>query len=164
MIRCFIALGSNLNNPLAQVEQAITALSELPQSRLGKRSPWYQSAALGPGEQVDYINGAVELFTTLEPIALLNALQAIEHAQGRERKEHWGPRTLDLDLLLYGQQRIELPRLTVPHAELTVRNFVLQPLCDIDASLCLPDGSSVSQHLNNCPSNPLTCINPSQSN
>ncbi|HEY8386192.1 MAG TPA: 2-amino-4-hydroxy-6-hydroxymethyldihydropteridine diphosphokinase, partial [Porticoccaceae bacterium] len=131
----FIAIGSNLDNPRRQVADAVAALSGLQGSRLVALSPWYRSAAIGPGSQPDYLNGVARLTTRLSPRHLLAALQAIEHAQGRQRTEHWGPRTLDLDILLYGNEIIAEPDLIVPHPRLTQRNFVLYPLADLAPDL-----------------------------
>ncbi|HEB27945.1 MAG TPA: 2-amino-4-hydroxy-6-hydroxymethyldihydropteridine diphosphokinase [Porticoccus sp.] len=147
MVRCFIALGSNLEQPLEQVNRAIEALAKLPNSRLEATSPWYQSTAIGPGNQADYINGVAELCTTQKPLQLLSLLQQIENQQQRKRLQHWGPRTLDLDLLLYGDQVINEATLTVPHARMLERNFVLCPLHDIAPDLVLPGGIHLQQSL-----------------
>lgn len=147
----YIALGSNLDNPLQQVEQAIIELQQLPLCHVTATSPLYQTAPIGPTGQFDYINGVVALETDLEPLALLDALQAIENQHGRVRVERWGARTLDLDILLYGQETIDSPQLTIPHCGLTNRNFVLHPLADIADNLVLPNGTSLKQLLENCP-------------
>jgi 2-amino-4-hydroxy-6-hydroxymethyldihydropteridine diphosphokinase len=146
---CAVGLGSNLDDPQAQLTRAFTALGQLPNTHLVARSPLYQSAAVGP-TQPDYINACALLHTQLAPIALLDALQAIELAHKRERKVHWGPRTLDLDLLLYGEQAIQLPRLTVPHPYLCERNFVLYPLFDVWPEAKLPDGRTLASLLTHC--------------
>ncbi|MFV8819590.1 2-amino-4-hydroxy-6-hydroxymethyldihydropteridine diphosphokinase [Haliea sp. E17] len=152
MIPAYIALGSNLGNPLAQLQRAAGALDKLPGTRLAACSPLYRSAAVGPGEQPDYLNAVVRLDTDLQPLALLDALQAIEAAQGREREVRWGARTLDLDLLLYGAQRIDEPRLTVPHPRMTQRAFVLYPLAAVaGANLLLPNGEELGKLLATCP-------------
>lgn len=136
----YIGLGSNLDDPLRQVQTAIGELDKLVDTRVINYSPWYSSVAIGPGNQPDYVNGVVCLSTTLAPEALLDGLQSIESAHQRVRVEHWGPRTLDLDILLYGEQHIDTPRLRVPHPWLTRRNFVILPLADIAPDLVLPDG------------------------
>ena len=118
MALAYIGLGSNLEDPLAQVMRAFDELADLPQTTLLARSFVYASHAVGP-EQPDYTNAVVLLDTQLTPIALLDALQAIEQAHQRVRIQHWGPRTLDLDLLLYGDQTIDEERLKVPHPYLT---------------------------------------------
>jgi len=144
VIRCYIGLGSNLGDPSRQLDRAVAALAELPDSQLVATSPRYGSQAVGPGEQPDYVNAVAALDTLLAPLALLDALQAIEHRQGRVRTLRWGARTLDLDLLLYGEQVLDLPRLQVPHPRLTERSFVLCPLLDLAPDLCLPDGRALA--------------------
>jgi 2-amino-4-hydroxy-6-hydroxymethyldihydropteridine diphosphokinase len=142
-VRVYIGLGSNLASPLRQVRVAIAELAQLPQSRLCAISPLYRSRPLGPAGQPDYINAVAALETTLTPLELLDGLQAIEKRHGRKRGAvRWGPRTLDLDLLLYGDAVIDEPRLTVPHPEMAQRGFVLRPLADIAPLLRLPHGES----------------------
>lgn len=150
MALAYIGLGSNLEDPMDQVQRAFDELEALAGTRLLKRSPLYQSRAIGP-EQPDYINAVAHLETNLAPLELLDALQAIERTHQRVRLQHWGPRTLDLDLLLYDNETIQHPRLTVPHAYLTQRGFVLYPLADIDPNLHLPDGQSLQALLQQCP-------------
>lgn len=145
MVDCFIALGSNLDDPLQQVTAAVAAIGRLPQSTLRAVSPWYRSAAVGPGQQPDYINGALWLQTELQPLELLHALQAIEQAQGRRRDERWGARTLDLDMLLYGDLSVNSEELTLPHPRLTERQFVMLPLLSLAADCRLPDGRRVAE-------------------
>lgn len=154
----YIGLGSNLENPRAQVEQALVELATIPQSQLLSKSPFYRSAPVGPGDQPDYINAVALLKTSLSPLALLDALQAIEQRHQRVRIEHWGPRTLDLDILLLDQQTIDSERLKVPHPYLTQRNFVLYPLADITPDLRLPDGTSLQQLIAQCPRDGLAPI------
>lgn len=146
----YVGLGSNLESPRDQVTRAFTELAQLTDTRLLARSPLYQSRAIGP-EQPDYINAVALLETRLPPLALLDALQGIEHAHQRVRREHWGPRTLDLDLLLYGDACIQHPRLSVPHPYLRQRGFVLYPLADIAPHLLLPDGQSLQALIRQCP-------------
>ena len=146
MTWAYIGLGSNLEGPRDQLAAAVAELHQIPQTQVTGLSQFYQSKAVGP-EQPDYINAVAHIETQLEPLALLDALQAIEQAHHRVRKEHWGPRTLDLDLLLFEHQLINHPRLTVPHPFLTQRNFVLLPLADIDAGLQLPNGESIQHYL-----------------
>lgn len=156
----YIGLGSNLANPAGQLARAVTALADLPQSTLVAQSPFYASRPVGPQDQPDFVNGAVWLKTSLPPLALLDQLQAIEQAHGRERKQHWGPRTLDLDLLLYGNDVIEQERLTVPHRELANRDFALQPLLDLNPHLVLPDGRPLADLRRQCPDNHLRLLQP----
>lgn len=151
----YIGLGSNLENPRAQVEQAFFELSALASSKLLKRSPLYGSTAVGPGEQPDYVNAVALLETDLQPFELLDALQTIEHSHRRVRIEHWGPRTLDLDILLLDDRCIDSERLKVPHPYLTQRNFVLYPLADITPDLNLPNGESLQELISSCPQDGL---------
>lgn len=147
MTRAYIGLGSNLDRPLEQIEWALAALDQLPQSHLEAAAPLYRSRAVGPGEQPDYINTAARLRTHLPPHALLAELLALEKARGRRREERWGPRTLDLDILLYGSLCQNDPLLTLPHPRLAERNFVLLPLHDLDPDLILPDGATLVELL-----------------
>ncbi len=139
MITAYIGLGSNLDSPAEQVLQAFAELATLPETQLRAASSLYRSRPLGPGDQPWYINAAAALDTRLAPEALLDALQAIEAAHQRVREVRWGPRTLDLDLLLYGDQLIRSARLTVPHPEMCRRNFVLVPLLEIAPDLIHPE-------------------------
>jgi len=147
----YIGIGSNLDNPAAQVRRAVATLADTPGIRLLRHSPWYRTAPIGPPGQDDYINGVAELETALEPEMLLDALQAIEQQHGRVRLERWGSRTLDLDIVLYSDLEIHTPRLTVPHREMSRRGFVLQPLADLVPHLVLPDGRSLQTLLASCP-------------
>ena len=143
-----IGIGSNLANPLGQVQRAVMALRALPATTLLAVSPWYGSKPVGgPAEQPDYINGAATLRTRLGPLDLLDALQAIEQQQERERHTRWGARTLDLDLLLYGDHVLDSAQLVVPHPRLCDRHFVLQPLADIASDWRLPNGCTVASSL-----------------
>ena len=151
----YIGLGSNLDDPHKQVTQAFTELAEIPTTYLLKRSAIYRSQAVGPGNQPDYINAAALLKTELKPLALLDYLQAIEQAHNRVRIEHWGPRTLDLDILLLDNQIITSERLKVPHPYLALRSFVLYPLADIEPELKLPDGTSLRTLIAKCPQDGL---------
>jgi 2-amino-4-hydroxy-6-hydroxymethyldihydropteridine diphosphokinase len=157
----YIALGSNLGDPLAQLKAAVVALARLPRSRLARLSRVYRSAAVGPGIQPDYLNAAALLITALPPMPLLRALQAIETGQGRVRSGRWAARTLDLDLLLYGDLTIDTPELQIPHPRMARRNFVLYPLLDISGrNLQLPDGTDLGTLTLECPRGELeeTCL------
>lgn len=157
MTPAYLGLGSNLEQPARQLVRALAALAALPRSRLARVSAVYRSAAVGPGPQPDYLNAAARLDTALAPLALLERMQAIEQAQGRVRTVRWGPRTLDLDLLLYGDRHIETPRLQVPHPRLAERDFVLYPLAEIAGDgLRLPDGTDIATLLRRCPRGDLT--------
>ena len=158
-VRAYIGLGSNLLSPVRQVRRAIAELAQLPASRLVAVSPLYRSLPMGPAEQPDYINAVAVIDTRLTPLDLLDGLQAIENAHQRQRGAvRWGPRTLDLDLLLFAGERINNERLTVPHPGIVERNFVLQPLLDIDATLQLPNGETVQQLLNALPEDGLLLV------
>ena len=143
--KAYISLGSNLNNPLAQINRACKSLSKLRQVSRFICSPLYRSKAVGPGVQPDYINAVASLETTLSPFALLKMLHAIEDQQGRQRHTYWGARTLDLDLLLYGDICIDTDVLQLPHTFMYERNFVLFPLYDIAKDLVLPNGVPLSE-------------------
>jgi len=155
-VTAFIGLGSNLEDPEGQLRAALRELEGLPDTRLTAHSPLYRSAPVGPPGQPDYINAAAALATRLTPQALLAGLQAIERAHGRRRGGvRWGPRTLDLDLLLHGDQVLSTATLTLPHPRLTERAFVLRPLADIAPGLILPDGTTIETHLRRCPTGGL---------
>jgi len=139
MVFAYIGLGANLGQAQATLRQAADALAQTPGVESMELSPFYRSAPIdssGP----DYVNAVARIETTLAPLALLDALQAIENAHGRLRPYRNAPRTLDLDLLLYGSQAIDTPRLTVPHPRMHERAFVLKPLSDLAADLCLAQG------------------------
>ncbi|MDB5767091.1 MAG: folK [Collimonas fungivorans] len=140
----YIGLGANLGDARASVEQAIARLRQLPGAALLSHSALYRSAPFDAGGD-DYINAVAALSTTLEPLPLLRALQAIEQEFGRERPYFHAPRTLDLDILLYGDQVIATPALTVPHPGLTQRAFALLPLLDIAPSILIPNAGPARQ-------------------
>jgi 2-amino-4-hydroxy-6-hydroxymethyldihydropteridine diphosphokinase len=142
----YIGVGSNLDDPRAQLLTAFGKLAQIPSTRVLLTSPIYRSRPFGPVSQPDFANAVVGVLTQLEPLVLLSALQAIESAQGRPReRERWGPRVIDLDLLVYGQQRRADPDLTVPHPGIVERNFVLYPLADIAPDLEIPGLGRVTE-------------------
>ncbi|HLR16539.1 MAG TPA: 2-amino-4-hydroxy-6-hydroxymethyldihydropteridine diphosphokinase [Alcanivoracaceae bacterium] len=143
----YIGLGSNLDNPAEQVLNAVQQLHQLPHSQILKCSSLYSSAPIGPQDQPSFINAVALLQTELPPIALLDALQALELQAGRIRTRHWGERTLDLDILLYGQEDIEHERLLVPHPHMHARRFVLLPLLEIAPNASLPHGEALKTYL-----------------
>lgn len=143
----YIALGANLGNPAATVRAAFAALANLPESRVVRTSSLYRTAPVGITEQPEFVNAVAELATTLAPEALLNALLEVEQRFGRVRAEKNGPRTLDLDVLLYDQRLVDLPHLTLPHPRLHLRAFVLYPLAEIAPGLRLPGRGSVDAWL-----------------
>ena len=149
-VKCFIGLGSNLENPVTQVATALVELTTLPQCRNLTHSSLYRSDPVGPPGQPDYINAVACLETSLPPLELLDQLQALEQQHERVRIQHWGPRTLDLDLLLYGNQQINCERLTVPHTYLNERNFVLYPLAEIAPEQCIPGQENLQKLLKSC--------------
>jgi 2-amino-4-hydroxy-6-hydroxymethyldihydropteridine diphosphokinase len=135
----YIGVGSNLNDPREQVVRAFSKLAELPGTRMVLTSPIYRSKPFGPVEQPDFANAVVGVLTQLEPRELLAGLQALEAAQGRpEKRQKWGPRVIDLDVLVYGRERLADPQLTIPHPGIVERNFVLFPLADIAPDLDIP--------------------------
>ncbi|KJI88512.1 2-amino-4-hydroxy-6-hydroxymethyldihydropteridine diphosphokinase [Enterobacter asburiae] len=141
MTLAYIAIGSNLASPLEQVNAAVQALGEIPQSKIVAVSSFYRTPPLGPQDQPDYLNAAVILETELGPEELLDNTQRIELQQGRVRKaERWGPRTLDLDIMLFGHETISTERLTVPHYDMKNRGFMLWPLFEVAPDLIFPDG------------------------
>ena len=132
----YIGIGSNLDDPERQVRAAIDALTRLPRSAFVGASRLYRTAPWGKADQPPFVNAAVVVSTTLSPRELLDALLAIERAHGRVRDgERWGPRVIDLDILVYGDARIDEPGLRVPHPHLAERPFVLLPLADLDPGL-----------------------------
>lgn len=144
----YIAIGSNLSDPVAQAKLAIETIKQHPDLELVACSSLYSSTPMGPQNQPDYINAVVQVNTALSPLDLLNCTQAIEQKQGRVRKdERWGPRSLDLDIILYGNDVIENERLTVPHYGMKDREFVLYPLFEIAPDLQLPDGTKIASLL-----------------
>lgn len=161
MERVWLALGSNLSEPLQQVNAAIEALASLPQTYLVACSSYYCSRPLGPQNQPDFLNAVVALDTVLEPETLLHHTQAIELCQGRIRckTDRFTARTLDLDILLFGDRIIATPRLTVPHYDMYNREFMLYPLAELAPMLNLPDGSELCERLCRVPRNGLVYWN-----
>lgn len=148
MTVAYIAIGSNLASPLEQVNAALKAIDDIPESRILAVSSFYRTPPLGPQDQPDYLNAAVALETSLTAEELLNHTQRIELQQGRVRKaERWGPRTLDLDIMLFGNETINTERLTVPHYDMKNRGFMLWPLFEIAPKLVFPDGTGLDNLL-----------------
>lgn len=153
MVKAYIGVGSNLNDPQRQVEVAIASLNKIPQSHVSCASSFYRSTPLGVKDQPEFINAVAEVETSLAPHALLAHLQRIEKEQGRVRDgTHWGPRIIDLDILLYGEQHVSTDDLRIPHPEMMKREFVIYPLAEIVPSLILPDGAPVAACQVACPS------------
>lgn len=135
----YVGLGSNLQEPIRQLESAFEMLAGIPDTRLVSKSSFYRSAPFGGVEQPDFVNAAAALMTRLSAAKLLRELQRIEDERGRERGDvRWGPRVLDLDLLVYSDQKIEEPDLIIPHPGIGERNFVLLPLGEVAPGLNIP--------------------------
>jgi len=155
MVTAYIGLGANLDDPAAQVEQALVELAHLPESRLAARSSLYSSAPVGYAEQPDFINAVAAVETRLSPRDLLNALLDIEHRHGRNRTFRNAPRTLDLDLLLYGDAHFHEENLALPHPRMHERGFVLLPLQEIAPELAIPGMGHVDTLLALCGNQPV---------
>lgn len=134
----FIGLGSNLNNPVSQVELAITNLAKLPKTQLLKSSSLYFSKPQGPQDQPDFVNAVAKVETGLSAQELLTALQEQEQSHGKKKIREWGERIIDLDILLFGEQVIKTANLQIPHPQLSLRDFVLIPLQQVEPSLSIP--------------------------
>jgi 2-amino-4-hydroxy-6-hydroxymethyldihydropteridine diphosphokinase len=145
-VPAYVGLGSNLDDPAGQIRGGLAALARVPGTRLVASSALYRSPPMGPQDQPDFVNAVAGLLTMLPAHELLAALQAIEDAHGRDRSApRWGPRTLDLDLLLYGEMVLQTGTLTLPHPGLAVRAFVLVPLLELAPGLRLPGGAPVAR-------------------
>ncbi|MDX1399455.1 MAG: 2-amino-4-hydroxy-6-hydroxymethyldihydropteridine diphosphokinase [Oceanospirillum sp.] len=158
----YIGLGSNLEDPVQQLKTALKELNELADTRLIIASSLYSSKPVGPQDQPDFVNAVAMLETSLEPLELLDQLQALEQSHRRVRERHWGPRTLDLDLLLYDDSIIDHPRLIVPHAHMHERGFVLLPLAEISPNLSLPGKGSITDILPNIATDDLQILTKSE--
>ena len=156
MNTAFIGIGSNLSDPVMQVNKAIVALKTIANINVKSVSSLYFSRPMGPQDQPDYINAVVAIETNLTALELLDTLQAIESNTGRVRKDNrWGARIIDLDILLYGNEVINSQRLVVPHYGLKLREFVLLPLAEISPDLILPDGEKIKTLSQSIPRNGL---------
>ena len=160
MVQVYIALGSNLNTPTEQLNSALEAISALPNTELKSVSGFYQSKPLGPQNQPDYVNAVAMIETTRPPLALLDELQRIENEQGRVRLRRWGERTLDLDILLYGNEIIQNERLTIPHYDMHNREFVIVPLFEIASDLVLPNTQSLADLVKQFDDHEMIKLNP----
>ena len=159
-IIAYIGLGSNLADPVAQIKSARAAIVSLADVQELAFSSLYHSLPMGPQDQPDYVNAVMCVATDLLPMDLLRCLQNIENDHGRVRKsERWGARTLDLDVLIYGDQEIDLPDLTVPHKGLDERSFVLYPLFEIAPKLVVPGKGSIADLVAKCPLSGLRRMN-----
>ena len=149
----FIGLGSNIGDSTTIIEQALDALDNITHCSLRGRSSLYRSAAVSDIPQDEYINAVAKIVTNLEPMALLLELQAIEHAyyRRREQEQRWAPRTLDLDIILFGNRNIADSHLTVPHPEFTNRLFVLEPMLEVDGDRFIPGHGSLRYLIDHAP-------------
>lgn len=142
VVVCHVGLGGNVGDAAAVLRRALAALDGLPQTRLLRASRLYATPAWGVRDQPDFVNAVAEIETSLPPQALLQELLALERQSGRRRaddgRDRWGPRTLDLDILLYGETRIDMPDLRVPHPHLHERAFALVPLTELDPEIVIP--------------------------
>lgn len=158
-LRAYIGLGGNLERPVDHIKYAREAIAALPDVVEAAFSSLYRSVPMGPEDQPDYVNAVMAVDTSLEPHILLDQLQAIETAHGRVRiGERWGPRTLDLDILLYGDHEISTERLRVPHPGMGEREFVLYPLLEIAPDLDVPGMGKLKALADACPRRGLRVI------
>ena len=152
LITAYIGLGSNLDNPVSQIKSARISIASIEGVSELSFSSLFHSVPIGPQDQPDYVNAVMCIETHLSSIELLRSLQAIETMQGRVRKgDRWGARTLDLDILLYGDQEIEMPDLKVPHTGIAERSFVLYPLFEITPQLIVPGKGVLADLVAKCP-------------
>jgi 2-amino-4-hydroxy-6-hydroxymethyldihydropteridine diphosphokinase len=160
MTPAYLALGSNLDDPPSQLCAALMELAALPHCHIDTVSSAYSSAAVGPGNQSDYLNAVLKLSTSLGAVQLLSAVQTIETKRGRVRGERWAARTLDIDILLFGDEIINTTTLQVPHPRMAVRNFVLYPLAEITKQkMVLPSIGVLGSLLAKCPRGDLVKTN-----
>jgi 2-amino-4-hydroxy-6-hydroxymethyldihydropteridine diphosphokinase len=158
MTLAYVGLGANLGEPRRQLTEALTAMSGLPETRLAGHSSFYRTAPVGYADQPEFLNAVAALDTRLAPGVLLEGLQGIERRHGRERSFPNAPRTLDLDLLLFGEEQIARPGLTVPHPRMHQRAFVLQPLLELDSAISIPGKGKASTLLSACGSQKIERI------
>ncbi len=157
-VTAYVGLGSNLDDPVNHVVTALDELMQITDCRNVIGSSLYRSAPMGPQDQPDYINAVACLQTSLDAHQLLSELQQLEQKHRRVRERHWGPRTLDLDLLLYGGEQIRSDDLVVPHPGMGERSFVLVPLYEIAPELTLPDNQLLADLVKQCPEDGLQRI------
>ena len=148
MVEVLIGIGSNLDQPLEQVKRAIATLGHHESCQQLRASSLYVSSPQGPQDQDDFVNAVVWTTTSLGPLGLLNMLQEVERSFGKVKKRHWGERVIDLDILFYGQKRVDHvdPNLRIPHAEALNRDFVVVPALEVAPNWRLPDGSLLADH------------------
>ena len=147
-MKAWLGLGSNLQEPVMQLQQALRRLGETTGLKVLRTSSFYRTPPWGDEQQDDFINAVVQIETSLEPIPLLHVLQSIENVMGRQRSgRRWGPRTIDIDLLLYGKQQFQSAELEIPHPRMFERAFVLKPLSELDAELEIDGHGTVGELL-----------------
>ena len=148
----YIGLGSNLSDPQAQVAQALQELDAITDTKLVKASSLYISKPMGPSDQPDFINAVAKISTSLSAVELLEELQSIEHRHQRQRNgQRWGPRTLDLDIILFGDEQVDSKKLRIPHYGVSEREFVLIPLQELQADLIIPGEGPVADLIEKLP-------------
>lgn len=157
-VEAFIALGSNLGQPVAQLLRAVAALNGLPDTKVCHVSKLYTNPPMGPQDQPDYVNAVAKISTRLKPSALLSALKALEQGAGRLKTRVWGARVLDLDILTYGDITLNTPELIIPHPGIAERRFVLEPWHEIAPCARLPDGRLIADLLSSAPDHPLHVV------
>ena len=144
----WLGLGSNLQEPVTQLQQALRRLGETTGLKVLRTSSFYRTPPWGDEQQDDFINAVAQIETSLEPIPLLHVLQSVENVMGRQRSgRRWGPRTIDIDLLLYGKQQFQSAELEIPHPRMFERAFVLKPLSELDADLEIDGHGTVGELL-----------------
>ena len=159
MKTAYIGLGSNIDNPVMQIREALDRIRDITGVTLKKLSRFYCSKPMGPKDQPDFINAVVEIATNLSAEALLHCLQRIETTQKRLRTgDRWGPRTIDLDILLFDDEMIETSELHIPHPGLSQREFVVYPLAEIASDLALPTGETIAALKVQCPMRGMTVL------
>ena len=160
VVDAYIGLGSNLSNPKSQVTQALQELDAMEETKLIQASSLYKSKPMGPSDQPDFINAVAEIATYLSPEDLLCELQKIEQSHQRERKKNrWGPRTLDLDIILYGDVQMDTKKLQIPHYGVAEREFVLIPLQELQANLIIPGKGAIVDLIEQLPPYSLKKLN-----
>lgn len=159
-MKAWLGLGSNLQNPVAQLKDALGRLGVAKGIRILKISSLYRTPPWGDEQQDDFINAVLQIETSLKPLALLRVLQSIENAMGRQRSgRRWGPRLIDIDLLLYGDQRLHSEELEIPHPRMHERAFVLMPLCELDTAVEVPGHGAAGDLLKQLDCSGIFCLN-----
>ena len=151
-VDAYIGLGSNLSDPKAQVTQALQELDAIEETKLVQASSLYASKPMGPSDQPDFVNAVAKISTMLSPTSLLSELQLIEETHQRQRNDQrWGPRTLDLDIILFGEVQLDTKKLQIPHYGVAEREFVLIPLQELQADLIIPGKGPVEELIEQLP-------------